>query len=163
MSTARPGKRRPFVLERFLPYRLSVLTNTISRALAREYADAFDIGVLEWRVIAAVGRDAPTTAAAVSERTAMDKVAVSRAVNSLVSRRLLVRRVDASDRRRALLSLSGRGREIHDRIALRANRLERQLLAVLDAQERRQLDGLLAKLSERASALAADGVPSPPD
>jgi DNA-binding MarR family transcriptional regulator len=140
-----------------------VLTNTVSRALAREYAGAFGIGVLEWRVIAVVGRFEPTTAAQVCQRTAMDKVAVSRAVSSLLRRRLLTRRVDPEDRRRALLSLSRRGREIHDGIAPRADHFQRELLQALDSSEQRQLDRLLSKLAERASGLDADGVPSAPD
>lgn len=35
------------VLERFLPYRLSVLTNRISSAIAREYSRRFDLSVNE--------------------------------------------------------------------------------------------------------------------
>ncbi|MCR6495295.1 hypothetical protein LJB71_02900 [Thermomonas sp. S9] len=44
------------VLERFLPYRLSVLTNRLSGAIAREYSQRFDLGVTEWRVMAILGR-----------------------------------------------------------------------------------------------------------
>ena len=154
-----PDDARPFLLERFLPYRLSVLTNTVSRALSRQYAEPFDIGVLEWRVMAVVGRFEPTPAALVSERTAMDKVAVSRAVANLLYKKLLTRRTDRDDRRRALLRLSRRGREMHDRIAGRAERLEESLLSVLDGRERRQLDRLLAKLAARAAVLDEDDDP----
>ena len=43
-------------LDQFLPYRLSVLTNRISRGLAALYSERFDISVTEWRVIAVLGR-----------------------------------------------------------------------------------------------------------
>ena len=38
-----------FELENFLPYRLSVLTNTVSQGIARSYRDRHDITVTEWR------------------------------------------------------------------------------------------------------------------
>src|SRR5690606_497718 len=40
----------PLSLERFLPYRLSIVTNRISGALSRHYATRFGIGIPEWRV-----------------------------------------------------------------------------------------------------------------
>ena len=43
-------------LEHFLPYRLSVLSNRISQAIATRYAQRFGIGVTEWRVVAVLGR-----------------------------------------------------------------------------------------------------------
>jgi DNA-binding MarR family transcriptional regulator len=155
MSSARARRRarEPFVLEDFLPYRLSVLTNVVSRALAREYTERFDLAVLEWRVIAVVGRFAPMTAGEVSERTAMDKVAVSRAVQALVARGLLEREVDPQDRRRAQLSLSARGRGIRDAVAPRAEALERELVGALSPDEHEQLDRLLAKLTTSAAKL----------
>ncbi len=142
----------PFLLEQFLPYRLSVLTNTVSRTLAREYAERFDIGVLEWRVMAVVGRFAPISANDVCERTAMDKVAVSRAVRALLARNLLLRRADPGDGRRSLLRLSARGRDIHDMIVPLAEQLESDLLSSLTDSEQVQFDGLLQKLANRAGA-----------
>lgn len=78
--------KAPLALERFLPYRLSVLTNRVSGALSRHYADRFGIGIPEWRVIAILGRYAGLSANQVAERSAMDKVTVSRAVAALESR-----------------------------------------------------------------------------
>ena len=78
-------------LDRFLPYRLSVLSNRISQAIARLYQARFGFGITEWRVIAVLGRYPELSANAVAERTAMDKVAVSRAVAHLLERGLLLR------------------------------------------------------------------------
>src|SRR5438445_5347964 len=72
-------------LERFLPYRLSVLTNRISTAIARVYVRRFGLTVPEWRVMAVLGRFGEMPANAVCERTAMDKVRVSRAVARLAT------------------------------------------------------------------------------
>src|ERR1700723_39886 len=85
-------------LERFLPYRLSVLTNRISTAIARVYARRFDLSVPEWRVMAVLGRFGAMSANAVCDRTAMDKVRVSRAVARLAAADRLARRTDPTDR-----------------------------------------------------------------
>ncbi len=73
----------PLDLEEFLPYRLSVLSNTISSAIAGAYASRFGLTVPEWRIIAVFGRFPGLSAREVAEKTAMDKVAVSRAVSRL--------------------------------------------------------------------------------
>ena len=43
-------------LDDFLPYRLSVLTNRVSGAIARHYSERFGLSVPEWRVMAVLGR-----------------------------------------------------------------------------------------------------------
>ena len=43
-SSAQP-KHRQLKLENFLPYRLSVLSNRTSNAIAREYSDRFDMTI----------------------------------------------------------------------------------------------------------------------
>src|SRR3546814_12999639 len=42
-------------LERFLPYRLSVLSNRVSQTIADFYVERFGLAVTEWRVIAVLG------------------------------------------------------------------------------------------------------------
>jgi hypothetical protein len=46
----------PLELERFLPYRLSILSNTVSQSIAAEYQDRFELSMTEWRVMAVLGR-----------------------------------------------------------------------------------------------------------
>ncbi len=133
-------------LEQFLPYRLSVLTNRISRGLAALYSERFDISVTEWRVIAVLGRYPGLSANNVAERTAMDKVAVSRAVARLLERDLLLREMHDSDRRRSVLELSEAGYAVYDVIVPLALEYQRSVLAQLDPGERAQLAALMAKL-----------------
>lgn len=133
-------------LERFLPYRLSVLSNRISQTIANAYAERFGIGVTEWRVMAALGRYPGLSANEVAERTAMDKVAVSRAVARLLQRGLLQRDMHGDDRRRSVLELSESGYGVYDQVVPVALGYERQFLSPLDDDERAMLDGLLSKL-----------------
>lgn len=154
MATA-PVIPAPLELERFLPYRLSVLSNTISAAIARDYGERFGLAVTEWRVLAVLGRYDGLSAVEVAERTAMDKVAVSRAVNSLLKSGRIKRGTHAEDKRRSVLSLSAKGRKVYDEVAPTALRYERELLSVLDREERAWLERILDKLvDEGHDALA---------
>jgi len=133
-------------LERFLPYRLSVLSNRISADIAQFYQDRFGMSVTEWRVMAVLGRYPGVSAMDVAERTAMDKVAVSRAVNALIERELVSRSFDTADRRRSILTLSEAGLAVYDDIAPLALRLEASLLEQLDDADRATLWRLLDTL-----------------
>ncbi len=135
-------------LERILPYRLSVLSNRVSQAIADTYVERFGLAVTEWRVIAVLGRFPGLSANGVAERTAMDKVAVSRAVARLLERGLLERDVHGDDRRRSVLALSEAGYRIYDEVAPLALECERRLLAHLDPGERALLDVLIDRLME---------------
>jgi len=46
-----PRREGVLVLEAFLPYRLSVLSNTVSSRIAKSYAARFSLTVPEWRVM----------------------------------------------------------------------------------------------------------------
>ena len=135
-------------LERFLPYRLSVLSNRVSQTIANAYVERFGLAVTEWRVIAVLGRFPELSANGVAERTAMDKVAVSRAVARLLERGLLEREVHGDDRRRSVLALSEAGYRIYDEVAPLALECERRLLAHLEPAERALLDAMIDRLMD---------------
>ncbi|WP_198378028.1 MarR family winged helix-turn-helix transcriptional regulator, partial [Neoroseomonas rubea] len=133
-----------FDLDGFLPYRLSVASNRVSRLFARRYADEFGLSIPEWRVLAVVGADGTATARAVRDRTGMDKAKVSRAVAALLARRLLRHAPHRGDRRLEPLVLSAAGRRVFDAIVPRARALEAELTATLAPEARAALEGALA-------------------
>jgi DNA-binding MarR family transcriptional regulator len=142
-------------LDRFLPYRLSVLSNRISQDIAALYGERFQLGVTEWRVLAVLGRFPDLSASEVAERTAMDKVAVSRAVSTLLLAGRLKRHLHGSDRRRSVLTLTAQGYKVFDEVAPLALAYEQRLLQGLQADERAALDRLLSKMEERERATRA--------
>ncbi|MCZ7597464.1 MAG: MarR family winged helix-turn-helix transcriptional regulator [Gammaproteobacteria bacterium] len=144
-------------LEAFLPYRLSVLTNHVSRTLSRLYAERFDLTVPQWRVLAVLGEWDGPCADDVCRVTGMDKVTVSRAVRALGGQGRLARRRDPHDGRRVRIELTDAGREVYRRVVPLALAFEQRLLGVLDAGERRQLDRLLNRLTTLARDLDDDG------
>ena len=134
------------ILERFLPYRLSILSNRVSRAIAARYAKTFNLTIPEWRIIAVLGRRPGLTAKEVAEATEMDKVAVSRAVAKLVAAKRVLADVHDDDGRATSLTLTSQGEALHARIAPIALDAERRLLASLNSGERVQFDALIDRL-----------------
>ncbi|WP_424810973.1 MarR family winged helix-turn-helix transcriptional regulator [Roseococcus sp. YIM B11640] len=143
-----------FLLEDFLPYRLSVAANRVSRLFASRYGREFGLTIPEWRVMAVLGRFGPLPAREIAARTAMDKVKVSRAVALLLDRRLVLRRADRADARLQWLDLSAAGARMHAAIVPMARALEDELLAGLDAAEVAVLRRALGVIGER---LAGEG------
>lgn len=144
-----------FELERFLPYRLSLLTNTISQGIAHSYRQKYDISVTEWRILAVLGRFPGLAAQEIAERTAMDKVAVSRAVKTLVQKDLLQRITDPADRRRLTLHITpGKGRHVLQKVIPLAQEYETLLLGTLTPGEQSALFSAIKKLQVKASSLS---------
>ena len=141
-------QRAQLELKNFLPYRLSVLSNRISSAIAREHSQRFGLGVTEWRVMAVLCRNRGLSANQVAQRTAMDKVAVSRAVAKLMEAGRIEREFDDDDRRRSMLRLSEAGYAVYDQIVPLALGFEQHLLGDIPAEERALLFRLLDRLDE---------------
>ncbi len=141
------------VLANFLPFRLSVLSNMVSSAIAAGYAERCGISIPEWRVIAVLAESPGLAAAEVAARTVMDKVAVSRAVATLLAKRHIHRSQSRRDRRRRTLSLSKSGQSVYATVVPMALGYERALIDTLSAAEKRQMDAVLRKLMGRAAEL----------
>lgn len=153
-SQAHPTEHAVLELEHFLPYRLSVLSNRVSQTIAHLYERRFGLAITEWRIMAVLGRYKDLSAGEVAERTAMDKVAVSRAVARLLERGLIERDTHGNDRRRSVLALSEVGYSVYDEIVPMALGWERLLLAQLSDEDRVQLDSLIKKLTQGVIELA---------
>jgi DNA-binding MarR family transcriptional regulator len=149
-----------FKLEDFLPYRLSVTASRVSRLLARRYSEAYGLSIPEWRVIAVVGRFGTLSPSAVGEWTAMDKVKVSRAAASLVTRGMLKQTQDPLDGRGRLLRLTRKGAAVHNGMVPLACELEEQLSDGMSRTEWSSLLRALDKLNMHVQTVegAAHGV-----
>ncbi len=132
----------------FLPYRLSVLANRVSRELSVLYAERFGIAIPEWRVIAVLGQHEDVSADFVCAKTDMDRVTVSRAVARLLEKRLVLRKASPSDRRCSMLRLSSAGRRVYAEVVPLARDYERRLLDALGRQERLALERALLALEK---------------
>lgn len=134
-------------LQHFIPYRLADLAHRLSQELSAIYAKApFAITIPEWRILAQLAEHAPLTSKGLAERTGMDKTKISRAVQRLGERGLLIRERDSQDQRQAHLHLTEAGVALYEQLVPHALDWEQQRLGALDKQERAQLLALLDKL-----------------
>ena len=140
-------------LEEFMPYRLARLSSTVSTTIARAYDKEFGLSIPEWRVIAVLGRFPGLSAVEVAEQTFLDKVAVSRAVTKLIKNGRIDRQFADADRRRSILNLSEKGREVHDRVAKLALKFEEDLLDGVDEADIEQFNAVMDKLLDKARKL----------
>lgn len=152
-STAGTRSADRLHLDRFVPYRLAVLSNIVSVSIANAYERDFALSIPEWRVLAVLARFPNLSAIEVAERAALDKVAVSRAVRNLVAARRVVRSFDKVDKRKSILKLTQSGKAVYTRVAPRALRYEQKLLDTLSAADQRALDRLISRLIERARTI----------
>ncbi len=140
-------------LESFLPYRLSLLSNTISSNIAALYHDKFKLGMAEWRIMAILAEYPDISADEVCQRTQIEKSVVSRAVARLLGRHFLKRSIDSADKRRSRLQLSETGMSVYAEVMPVARSFERKLLAALNADEQKSLQLLLDKLMHKATSM----------
>lgn len=155
-NSERPSTQ--LVLEDFLPYRLSILSNTVSGTIASAYDQRFDLTIPEWRVITVIARRPGLSAAEVAERTLMDKVAVSRAVSKLLKSERITREFADQDKRRSILNLSDKGRDVFDQVAPMALQMEADLLEGFTDEEIRTLNLLLDRMLARTRLLGSPRV-----
>lgn len=135
----------------FLPYRLSILSNTVSKRIADLYQSEFGLSMPQWRVMAIIGETPDLNATEIVTRTAMDKVAVSRAVSGLIEQGHIKREAAQDDGRRALLNLTVKGQRTYGEIVPMAQAQECAVTQALNADEITELNRLLGKLADAAS------------
>jgi DNA-binding MarR family transcriptional regulator len=145
----------PLKLEEFLPYRLNVAAALTSQALSRIYAERYDIGVPEWRVLVTLGQYGTMTGKDIGEHAQMHKTKVSRAVALLEQRKLVARRANKADMREAFLSLTPAGRAVYVDLAPVAAAFARRFTDAIDPADRAAFDRALKALIERAKTLTS--------
>lgn len=142
------------MLETFLPYRLSRISEAVSQNFRSVYKEMYGLNRPEWRVLASLAEVGPATATQIGRHSAQHKTKVSRAVFALEQRRWLTRETVPSDRRNELLELTAAGRDAYARLAGPMLRLEEDILSRLTESEQRSLGESLDAL-ERAFGLGA--------
>jgi DNA-binding MarR family transcriptional regulator len=149
-----PNKSRKLRLHDYLPYRLSVATNAVSRLIARAYESQFALKIPQWRLIAVLADEGPLTQQALCVRTLMDKVTVMRAAQGLLRRRLLRRLPNARDRRSHRLVMTAAGQRLYDQIVPLALEYQSRLLEGVDRADVIRLENLLRRLEQSALTLS---------
>lgn len=108
----------------------------IERALAEAYAD-FDLTAEQWRVLSVLLDEPGQTMTRIADGAAVPAATLTRHVDRLVERGLVLRKVHAEDKRRAVVALSPVGASVAREIRARQQteaiaRVARDLQKVLD-------------------------------
>ncbi|WP_299674172.1 MarR family transcriptional regulator [uncultured Roseobacter sp.] len=101
-----------FDLERYLPYRLTVIASQLSADLATHYKTQFGISMPEWRVLLNVGYTQSLSVRDIEKRVSLEKSKVSRAASRLEAKGYLIKTTDTRDKRLLNLTLTDKGREL---------------------------------------------------
>lgn len=134
-------------------YRISYLTNAIVVPTYDQIRLDFGVIRAEYHLLMCLAHYPTLSAQDVSRLTRRPRNSISRAVHRMLAEGYLDRDPDPDDGRQSLLTITPAGRELHDQIAARLAQRQEEILAPLDANERRQLDGILQRLAVHTAAL----------
>ena len=135
--------------------RLMVLANLIRRGAILRYKRLTGLSSVEFGLVASLGRRPPMSAERLAEAVGMDKGQISRALASLVSRKLVSRAANPRDSREVLVRLTRSGLAAHDAIVAGALERSERLLEGLSADEVAMLRSYIDRLTERAASMLA--------
>ncbi|SEM81267.1 MarR family winged helix-turn-helix transcriptional regulator [Halomonas caseinilytica] len=138
-----------FDLDHFLPYRLDRLADRVSEALAQLYETHYGLNVAQWRVLAWLHHRHELTAKQIRAATRMDKARVSRAVQVLEGRGLIVRRPSPRDQRLHDLRLTETGQALMVELVPQVRAWEAELVAPLTTEEYHRLLDMMARLERQ--------------
>lgn len=139
-----------FDIEQSLTFRISSLYGVLSAGTIQELSGTFGLAFREWRVMAILAKHEPLSASDLVARSPMDKASVSRAVSSLVRRKLVVVAQDESDARVKVLRLTEEGWDLYQRVAPRSVARQKALLSALTTSERESLYFMLDRIEKEA-------------
>jgi DNA-binding MarR family transcriptional regulator len=149
----RDKARGSLTLQHYLPYRLSVAANAVSRLIALAYEEKFGLTIPQWRLIAVLAEEGPLTQQELCGRTIMDKVTVTRAGQGLLRRRLIKRIPNSTDGRSHRLVLTKTGETLYEEVVPLALEYEVKLLAGMAPHDVGKLEQQLRQLEQTAAAL----------
>lgn len=130
----------------------------INRSYGRLF-EAYEVVPFEWHVLCRLAADPePMTQAELARRVFRDPPAISRLVDQMEAKDLVVRRPNLADRREFQIRLTRRGRRLCSKLFEAAERLSVSVTASLTPGERRALRAAGAKMRAGFEAfLAGEG------
>lgn len=142
---------RPRDLDDLLNYRLVRLSAVSGAPVIRLCEGRYGIARREWRILALLAARGALSPSELAEHADLDRARTSRAIGTLVSKRLVDRVAVAGDKRRARVALTDPGRRLYDELFPQVAEINRRVLAVLDEALVVQFDAALERLTTHAA------------
>jgi DNA-binding MarR family transcriptional regulator len=117
-----------FSLSNFLPYRLAVVSERVSRRLSVDYGRSHNLSVAEWRVLVHLHRHGTVSVREIQDYANLEKSRVSRAVQRLVTAGLVRKTQSKVDARLVEIALTQNGMDALSEILPVASDVESRLL-----------------------------------
>lgn len=116
----------------------------------------YGIARREWRLLAVLAARGPMSPSALAQAAQLDRPRTSRAAGVLAAKGLLQRQAQSGDARRAVLTLTDTGRQLHDELFPQIAAINARLVAVLDDAQLAVLDDALERLTTHARQLNSE-------
>ena len=142
-------------LERALPYLIARAGTRMAQAFSKELK-RFDLSLTEWRVCVALHHKAHQRLSELALHTSTEPSTLSRVVDGLLQRGLLVRDRSDDDGRAVALSLTDDGRDLALRVIPLAQVYERVSLSGISSAQSEALRDMLKMVYENLAVLDRD-------
>ena len=139
-------KPAALVLSDYLPYRLAIVADAVSREVSGVYREQYKLTRDEWRILAAIGEINVIKTRDVRRYTTLDKVQASRAIVRLEKSKLLSREEDPADRRNHLLKLTAAGKDTYRALVPEVKAVEQSMLESFSKTELQTFNEMLSRL-----------------
>lgn len=133
---------------------LTVLGNRLTATGSATYRRKFGLGIVEFRLLAALAAEPGISGRRIGEMAGMDNGAVSRSLRSLQSAGLVCRESAKNNRAYHQWRLTEAGQEAHDRAVTAAVERDRILLVDLTPAERNMLVDMIRRMLARVPDLS---------
>lgn len=129
-------------------YWLRAVSNQVSHAFGQRLISS-GVTTAEWVILREAFEAPATSVSALADLTGLSRGAVSKLVDRLEAKKLLVRKGDQPDKRRQAIGLSEAGRSLVPVLARHADENDRHFFSHLTTGERRQLVGMMRDMARR--------------
>jgi DNA-binding MarR family transcriptional regulator len=135
-------------LEDHLGYWLRFVSNHVSHAFALKL-QAHDVTAAEWVILRELFARRNAAPSAIAERIGMTRGAVTKLVDRLAAKALVIREESAGDRRYQVLALTPAGRRLVPTLAALADRNDAEFFGHLEPAQRAAFERLLKDVVQR--------------
>ena len=146
MKNAKSGAASP--LQAHLGFWLRFVSNQVSHAFERKLA-TLDVSVAEWVVLRELYDHDRVVASELAAKIGLTRGAVSKIMDRLEAKSLLIRTPNAQDRRFQAVTLNPKARSLVPRLAALADQNDREFFGHLRPAERQQIERAMREIVRR--------------
>lgn len=128
-----------FDLLRYAPYLFRSIANHLGQVDSSHLATHFGVGLNEWSCLALLGLEPNIPATRICDVSGFDKAVVSRSINAMEAKGLVVTSLAPNRSRLRLINLTAAGWQLYRDTRVYAQEREERLLAGLSRAERDEL------------------------